>query len=373
MKNEFKITAAQQGNKAVISIDGYISNWHNSSSRIKFEIENLIKAGITDADVYINSPGGDVFEAAEISNIIKKFTGTITARLGALCASAATYIACNCSTVIAAKNTSYMIHKPSATLDGNADEIQARIKLLRDKEKDYAQTYATKTGKTVAQIEALWIQENWMTAGEAETLGFVDKVEGEADITASDVTALSVLGYKKAPKITASTNLQPTDKMKEKLVLILASVPGVTITASSSDDSLLAIVEGLKAKAITADTLKLQLDAATAKAMADNIKAVLDGAETKKQITPAQRAYYEKQLKANFDETKAHIESLPGVTALSSIPAGGTGGGNPTGEDRSKWTYADYQEKAPEALAKLSVDDEAKFKELFKAHYGKDC
>ena len=47
--------------------------------------------------IYINSPGGECFEANEIVNVIKRFPGKITGEGGALVASAATYIAINCT------------------------------------------------------------------------------------------------------------------------------------------------------------------------------------------------------------------------------------------------------------------------------------
>jgi ATP-dependent Clp protease protease subunit len=370
VKSKFKISCEQLGNKAVIRIDGYISEWMNSASAFKSQLDLLINAGIKDADVYIKSEGGDVVEAAEISNEIKRFPGTTTARLGSLCASAASYIACNCSKVIAAGNTNYMIHKPLGTLSGNADEIESRLKALRNVQDDYAKVYCDKTGISLTKLEAMWKEEFWMSAQEAKTLGFVDQIEGEETITEGDILALGKVGYKNVPKITATATTQPPNIMKEKLILILASMPGITLSASSSDDQLLAIVEGMKVKALKTDSLQRELDEAKANALTASIKAVLDSSENAKQTTPAQRAYYEKRLKENFDETKSHIESLPKLTALTAgIPPAGSGGGKEV--DRTNWTYADYQEKDPSGLHELSQKDEAKFNALFEAHYGK--
>ena len=63
--------------------------------------------------IYINSPGGECFEANEIVNVIKKFPGKITGEGGALVASAATYIAINCTSFSMPANGLFMIHQVS--------------------------------------------------------------------------------------------------------------------------------------------------------------------------------------------------------------------------------------------------------------------
>ena len=60
------ITAEQKGMKAEIRISGAIYDWNNSAEEITQKIDTFITGGINDVDVYINSPGGDVFQSAEI-------------------------------------------------------------------------------------------------------------------------------------------------------------------------------------------------------------------------------------------------------------------------------------------------------------------
>ncbi|MBL7902942.1 MAG: ATP-dependent Clp protease proteolytic subunit [Bacteroidia bacterium] len=368
MKEKFQISCEAQNNKAVIRIEGYISGWDNIAQRFKSSVDDLVSKGIVDLEIYINSQGGSVFEANEIANVLNKFTGNKIATLGALCASAATYIATKCDKIIAATNTQYMIHKPMAVVDGNADQIEARLKLLRNLQADYAAAYSKKTGLSVKEINDLWKEDFWMNAQEAKDKKFIDEVDGEttAALTPDQIQEIKALGYKHIPELTATANLNPQNNtiMKDLLITLLA------LSATSSEAQIVAQVDALKAKAAKAEELQKQLDTERAASKKAEIKAVLDAAENSKQITAAQRTYYEKQLAADFDATKAHIESLPKVVALSTVTNTGTG---TTGEDRSKWTYADYQDKDPMALAKMADEDEAKFKALFKAHYGKEC
>lgn len=363
-KKTLQISAEVQGNKAVIRIDGSISSWNNYAQQFKAKLDEIISQGVTDASVYINSPGGNCFEANEIANEIQRFKGTTTAHLGALCASAATYIACKCTKVIAAKNVSYMIHKPMTYFEGNADQVKADLKLLENLQASYAKTYSEKTGLTVQKIDSMWVQDYWMNADEAKTLGFIDEIEGEADITEEDVQAIKA--YKGAPAITATavpnTDTQNLDKQMKQLI-----ITALALSATLSDTEVVAQVEALKAKAAKADALATELENLKKSTNEDKAESAVTADINAKKYTAAQKDFWKNQYLNDFEATKKVVESMPAAVKLSEQT---TGTGTGTSEDRSAWTYADYQEKNPGALAELAKTDEAKYKELFKAHYG---
>lgn len=359
-KSNFKISADVSNSKAVIRIDGRISQWNNYASGFKLKLDEIISQGVTDATIYINSPGGDCFEGNEIANEIIRFKGKTTAVLGALCASAATYIASKCSYVIAAKNNNYMIHKPYTLMEGNSDQVESELKLLRNLEKNYAEAYAAKTGLTVQKIESMWVQDYWMNSDEAKKLGFIDEIEGEAEITDQDVTALKA--YKNAPSIVATAIEKPTtDIMKEKLILAM-NLPAATTEAEA-----LAHVDVLKVKAAKADQLEKELSTLKQTTQKEKVDAYLASCKASKKITDSQTAYWEKQLNADFEGTKAFMDTMPVAIQFTKEISGAAGTG--TGEDRSKWTYADWQEKDAMGLAKLADTDEETFKKLANAHY----
>lgn len=371
-KPKFTISAEAQNGKAVIRIDGYISEWNNHAAGFKAALDKIIGDGIKDADIYINSGGGDCFQANEIGNEIERFPGTVNAHLGALCASAVTYIASKCTNVIISKNTSYMIHKPWSYFSGNSDEIKSTLKLLENLEKNYVATYAAKTGLSASKIKELWAVDYWMDADEAIEKGFADSIEGEAEITTEDIAALAI--YKDAPKVAASIKPTPnhtpnnnnqnqiSTEMKE-LLLQMSGLP-----ATATEVQLIAYMEGLKAKAAKADDLQTQLTALKTSAHDEKCTVVLDGWVAAKKIVASQRDFYKKNLTEDFEGTKAMVDAMPGLTPLSSTvkptPVAGA-------EDRSNWTYADYQKKNAKALAALATEDEPRFRELYEAHYGK--
>ena len=226
-KTLFKISCEVSNDKAIIRIDGYISSWSNHAAGFKSQLDNIIALGITTAEVYINSGGGSCFEANEIANELGRFPGTKNALIGALCASAATYIACKCDHVEGAKNMSYMIHKPMMSADGNVDEIESQLKCLKNLQAEYAQTYSQKTGLSIDKIEAMWTQDYWMDAQEAKELGFIDEIDGEADITPEDVLAIQTNGYKNVPTITSTTQPKPNN-MRELIIAAMGIDPKST-------------------------------------------------------------------------------------------------------------------------------------------------
>ena len=93
------LTATAENGRARIELKGTISKWRETEAEFTSKVEQLIRSGIKDVHIYINSPGGECFEANEIVNVIKKFPGKITGEGGALVASAATYIAINCTRI----------------------------------------------------------------------------------------------------------------------------------------------------------------------------------------------------------------------------------------------------------------------------------
>ncbi|MGR5911124.1 Clp protease ClpP [Bacillus pacificus] len=75
-------------------LNGVISEetwWGDEVTPKMFKDELL--AGTGDITVWINSPGGDVFAAAQIYNMLMEYTGKVTVKIDGLAASAASVIA----------------------------------------------------------------------------------------------------------------------------------------------------------------------------------------------------------------------------------------------------------------------------------------
>ena len=102
----------QAGNKVELLLYGDISqtSWWGDEVTPKQFAEELAGLGTLDEiTVRINS-GGDVFAAQTIGNQLEQHPAAVTAKIDGLCASAATIVACHCGKVIAANDSTYMVH-----------------------------------------------------------------------------------------------------------------------------------------------------------------------------------------------------------------------------------------------------------------------
>ena len=163
-------------------------------------------------NVYINSPGGDVFEGRAIMAALSRFQGKTVAIIDSLCASAATSIALACNEVQMAEGAFFMIHNASGMVWGDKSAMRETADLLERVEGSIVNDYTTKTGKDEAQVRAWMDAETWFTAEEAKAEGFVDVV------TAPDSKAKNtwnLAAFSKAPSNLKETPPDPDPAPKE--------------------------------------------------------------------------------------------------------------------------------------------------------------
>lgn len=126
--------------------------------------------------VWINSPGGDVFAAAQIYNMLMDYKGSVTVRIDGLAASAASVIAMAGTTVEMSPVGMLMVHNPSTAVIGNTKEMQAAIQMLDEVKESILNAYELKTGQPRQSLSDLMDAESWMNAKKAVELGFADKI-----------------------------------------------------------------------------------------------------------------------------------------------------------------------------------------------------
>ncbi len=125
-------------------------------------------------NVYINSPGGEVFEGMAIYSFLKNHSAEVNVYIYGLAASIATIIALAGSKTYIDDTAFFMIHDPWCYTEGNADSLIKEVELLRSLENTISDVYSGKTGKTKEEILDLMHQETWFNAEEAIEAGFVD-------------------------------------------------------------------------------------------------------------------------------------------------------------------------------------------------------
>ena len=135
-----------------------------------------LNAGEGDVTVWINSPGGNVFAAAEIYTMLKDYKGSITVKIDAIAASAASVVAMAGDIIQMSPVAMLMIHDPSTIAMGNTKDMEKAIEVLNEVKESIINAYAAKSGLTHARIANLMSNETWMNAKKAVELGFADEI-----------------------------------------------------------------------------------------------------------------------------------------------------------------------------------------------------
>ena len=150
------------------------SFWGDEITQQMFRDE--LNAGEGDVTVWINSPGGNVFAAAEIYTMLKDYKGSITVKIDAIAASAASVVAMAGDTVQMSPVAMLMIHDPSTVAMGNTKDMEKAIEVLNEVKESIINAYASKSGLSHARIANLMSNETWMNAKKAVELGFADEI-----------------------------------------------------------------------------------------------------------------------------------------------------------------------------------------------------
>ena len=142
-----------------------------------------LNAGGGNITVWINSPGGDVFAAAQIYNMLMEYKGDVTVKVDALAASAASVIAMAGTTVLMSPPSLMMIHNPITVAIGDSKEMQRAGEMLNEVKESIMNAYEIKTGMDRKKISHLMDAESWFNAKKAVGLGFADGILHEGDGT----------------------------------------------------------------------------------------------------------------------------------------------------------------------------------------------
>lgn len=129
-----------------------------------------------DITLWVNSPGGNVFAAAEIYTMLRDYPGNVTVRIASIAASAASVVAMAGSLVQISPTGMLMVHDPSTIAMGNARDMEKAISTLNEVKESIINAYAFKTGLSRNRISKLMSDETWLNAKKAVELGFADEI-----------------------------------------------------------------------------------------------------------------------------------------------------------------------------------------------------
>lgn len=172
-------------------------------------LNDLSKIQANEIKVKINSPGGDVFDGTAIYNALADHPAKIITSVDGIAASMASIIALAGDERQIYKNAQYMIHNPWTIAMGDFNDLYKEAELLKSIGGQMAETYAQKTGKKQADIQAMMDAETWFAGSKAVEAGFMTET-----LTAGTVSArfdLSMFAH-------APSGQQPTHTELERML-----------------------------------------------------------------------------------------------------------------------------------------------------------
>jgi ATP-dependent Clp protease protease subunit len=200
----------QQNNDCrTLRLEGPVSDvtwWGDEVTPAAFKQELL--AGEGDIIVWINSPGGDVFAAAQIYTMLKEYPGKVHVKIDGFAASAASVIAMAGDLVLMSPVSYMVIHNPATIAIGDSAEMLRAKAMLDEIKEGIVNAYETKTGLPRAEISRLMNEESCFNAKKAVELGFADRILYE-DKEVPAVTALAPVIFSRMAVANSLLNKMP--------------------------------------------------------------------------------------------------------------------------------------------------------------------
>lgn len=138
----------------------------------------MIQTAVGGINVHINSLGGLVFDGFAIFNALSQSSRHISVYIDGIAGSIASIIAMAGDEIVMADNAVMMIHKPSDSTYGVAPDLRAAADRLDLLQAQLVNIYAQRTGLSPADLSPMLDAETWMTAAEAQSMNFIDRIAG---------------------------------------------------------------------------------------------------------------------------------------------------------------------------------------------------
>jgi ATP-dependent Clp protease protease subunit len=156
-----------------------------------------------DIHFYINSPGGSVTAGLAIYDTMQFLTCDVNTYCIGQAASMGAVLLCAGAKGkrYALPNANIMIHQVLGGAEGQASDVEIRVKYMLKLKQRLNQIISKHTGKPVDQVEKDCDRDNFMSADEAKNYSLVDEV---------------VQSRKEIPQLTASDKDREKEREKEK-------------------------------------------------------------------------------------------------------------------------------------------------------------
>lgn len=176
---------------ASVHIYGDIGSWGITAAAFVDELKMVDAAEI---NLYINSPGGEVFDGLAIHNALRSHRARVMVQVDSLAASIASVIAMAGDRIVMSPHSQMMIHDASGVSCGNPEELREYADFLDRQSDNIAAVYAERAGGTKLQWRKRMQAETWYFADEAVEAGLADEVaapDRQPDVPAQEDRAVA--------------------------------------------------------------------------------------------------------------------------------------------------------------------------------------
>ena len=173
-----------------------------------------------DLNIYVNSGGGSVFAGLAIYNMLLRHKGKKTVYVDGIAASIASVIALAGDEIIIPSNAFMMIHKPTLSCSGNADDLRKTAEDLDAVETGIINIYKAHLaeGANIETVKELVAAETWLNGEEAAK--YFNITVSEAKTYAAQLAGDVMNQYRNTPKEISSPRkrlmiIQPIKRHKK--------------------------------------------------------------------------------------------------------------------------------------------------------------
>lgn len=177
------IQAAVESSETTITIYGIIGeDWYGEGVTLK-RIDAALRAiGDKEVTVYINSPGGNMFEGIAIYNRLREHSQKVTTKVLGIAASAASVIYLAGEDREVASSAFLMIHNCWSCMCGNRHDLRDAADVMEEFDAAMADLYAEVSGQPVEDMAGMMDDESYIRGKRAVELGLATSLLSSGEI-----------------------------------------------------------------------------------------------------------------------------------------------------------------------------------------------
>lgn len=126
--------------------------------------------------VSLHSEGGSVFEGFAIHDVLAEYRGPKTVAVESTAFSIASFIAMAADEIEMSPNAYFMLHNPRINIEGDDEELAKTSGMISNLKANMVNAYATRTGKSTEEIQAILKAETYFNATESVAFGLADRI-----------------------------------------------------------------------------------------------------------------------------------------------------------------------------------------------------